>query len=118
MIVYVPVVGRISGTSRYKLVLLHAFPVMSRAPPGAMTVPEKALHPVNVELLSNKLTRCPAVPSNNINPILLAVLIVTVLVPPSVMRPVKTTSVAWKGGGGTKKSAALVAVPTRVEMLM
>ena len=41
-----------------------------------------------------KLTRCAAVPSKSMSPILLAVPTVTVELPPNAIRPVKTTSAA------------------------
>ena len=72
----------------------------------------------NVELFNRKLAAWPAVPSTSIKPILFAVPIVTVPVPPRVIRPVKATFATVYGGGGTKKSAVLVAFPIPFETVM
>jgi hypothetical protein len=61
-----------------------------------------------------RLTLWPAVPSKTSNPIWLAVLIVTVWLPPSETRFVEPTLEAVKGLGGTKKSLALDTVPAGV----
>src|SRR5256885_655970 len=61
-----------------------------------------------------RLSRWPPVPSNSIIPILLAAPMVMAWLPPTAIRPVKPTSPAVYGGGGTKKSEALTAVPLGV----
>src|SRR5213593_2976204 len=71
--------------------------------------------PPIVVLVALRLMRCPTVPSRVTSPIFPLVLIVTVLLPPIVMRSVNWTSEAVYGDGATKKSAVLVAVPAGVD---
>ena len=70
-------------------------------------------HPLSVEV-EFRLTRWPAAPSKRIIPIFPAVVNAIVVVPPKAIRPVKTTSAGAYGGGGTKKSPLLTALPAEV----
>src|SRR6266404_969771 len=88
----------------------------TRAVPSGLLM-EIAVAPpelVMVLLDVSKLTLWPAVPSNTTNPILFAVLIVTVRFPPMDTRLLKPTSDATKVPAGTKKSFVLEIVPLGV----
>ena len=60
------------------------------------------------------LTLSPREPSKATSPICPAVLVVTVVAPPTKIEPVKPTLAMVYGGGGTNKKALLTASPNGV----
>src|SRR5712691_11618452 len=76
----------------------------------------RSVHAPKLLLLATVLIFCPAVPSNSISPILLAVPIEIAWAVLTDIRPIKLISAAAWVPNGTKKSCVLVPLPFLVDI--